>query len=213
MAEHTETVAREVRVWDPLVRLFHWSLVASFAVAYFTGDEESAVHIWSGYIVAGLIAFRVLWGFIGTRHARFSDFLVSPGRVIDYLKSLRSGQPRHYLGHNPAGGWMVIALLVSLAVTTWTGLEVYGAEGHGPLADATSLSMVAPAYADDDEHGSRAGRTEREGDEDGEEFWEELHEVFANLTVLLVLLHVTGVIVSSRLHRENLVKAMITGNK
>lgn len=68
----------EIRVWDPLVRIFHWSLVVSFAIAYFSGDEENAIHIYSGYIVAALISFRLIWGFIGSRHARFSDFVYSP---------------------------------------------------------------------------------------------------------------------------------------
>ena len=217
-----ESVAREVRVWDPLVRLFHWSLVASFTVAYFTGEEESLVHVYAGYIVIGLVAFRLLWGFIGSRHARFSDFLYSPRRTLDYLKSLRSGQAEHYMGHNPAGGWMIVMLLVSLALTSYTGLKVYGLEGYGPLAGAgTELSLVAPAYADDEEHEEHEGREEHEGygagegegDEAAEEFWEELHEFISNFTVFLIAIHIAGVLVSSRLHGENLVRAMITGRK
>lgn len=206
--------ANQVRVWDPLVRLFHWTLVAAFAVAYLTGEEESQVHIYAGYYIAGLIVFRVIWGFVGTRHARFGDFIASPARTVRYLKSLIAGKPEHYLGHNPAGGWMIIMLLVALSLTTWTGLKYYGLEGHGPLAAGTvELTLVAPAHADDDD------RYEHEGhDEDGEhspeeEFWEELHEFFANLTVLLIVIHVAGVVVAGRLHGENLVHAMITGRK
>jgi len=227
MSEATESTPRQVRVWDPLVRLFHWTLVASFAVAYFTGEEESLVHVYAGYIIIGLLAFRVLWGFIGTRHARFGDFLYSPRRTVAYLKGLLGGRPEHYTGHNPAGGWMIIALLVSLALTSYSGLKVYGLEGHGPLAGGgADIGLIAPAYAedddDDDEHEAHerraslsgyAGHEEAEGDEEGEEFWEELHEFFANLTVLLIVLHVAGVIVASRLHGENLVRAMITGRK
>jgi len=202
-----------VRVWDPLVRLFHWSLVAAFVTAYFTGDEESEVHIYAGYFILGLLVFRIVWGLVGTRHARFSDFLYSPRRTLQYLKSLRAGKPEHYLGHNPAGGWMVILLLVSLSLATWTGLQAYGQEGHGPLAGGGEVTLIAPAMADEDGD-ERAGHEGRhEGSEGDEEFWEELHEFFANLTVFLVVIHIAGVVVTGRMHRENLVRAMITGDK
>jgi len=203
----------QVRVWDPLVRLFHWSLVAAFIIAYFTGDEESLVHVYAGYFIIGLLAFRILWGFVGTRYARFSDFLYSPGRTVQYLKGMFSGAPEHFTGHNPAGGWMIMMLLVSLLITSYSGLKVYGLEGHGPLAaGGVEAGLVAPAYADDDERGEHAEH-EGHGGGEGEGFWEELHEVFANLTVLLVLIHVAGVVVASRLHGENLVRAMVTGRK
>lgn len=198
-----------IKVWDPLLRLFHWSLVVSFAIAYLTGDEEGELHVLSGYVVSGLIAFRILWGIVGPRHARFSDFVTGPGKVVAYLRSLASGKPQHYLGHNPAGGYMVIALLIALAVTCYSGLAAYGAEGHGPLAAGTSLP-IASAYADEDNEGME---NDHEGMEGGEDAWEEIHETAANLTLALVFLHIAGVVVSSRLHRENLVRAMITGRK
>lgn len=206
--------ANQIRVWDPLVRLFHWSLVASFTLAYFTGEEESLVHVYAGYVVAGLVAFRLLWGFVGTRYARFSNFVYSPRRTVQYLKGLFSGAPEHFTGHNPAGGWMIIMLLVSLLLTSYTGLKVYGLEGHGPLADGgPAVSLVTPAYADSDEHEEHEGHEDGEEESEAEEFWEEVHEFFSNLTVLLVLIHVAGVLVAGRLHGENLVRAMITGNK
>ncbi len=215
----------EIRVWDPLVRIFHWSLVLAFAVAYLSGEEESDIHIYSGYIILGLLVFRLLWGFFGTRFARFSDFVYSPQAVIKYTKDLFSGSPKHYLGHNPAGGAMIIALLLSLIVVTYSGLKVYAIEeGAGPLAmQAVDISPIKSAYADDDddeyeEHGERGEHEadedgEHEGDEDGEEFWEEIHEASANFVLFLVALHIVGVFVAGRLHNENLVKAMITGNK
>ena len=89
----------EIRVWDLLVRVFHWGLVLAFTTAYLSGDEESSVHIYSGYIVMGLIGFRVLWGLVGTRYARFSDFVYSPGTVIQYLKDLAAKKPKRYIGH------------------------------------------------------------------------------------------------------------------
>ncbi len=198
---------KTTKVWDLPVRIFHWSLVTFFAISYLTGDELETVHAWSGYIVTTLILFRILWGFIGTKYARFSDFIYSPAEVKAYLKSLLTTSPRHYLGHNPAGGVMVLVLLASLVFTTFSGLKAYGAEGHGPLA-SVDVSLISTAYADSDEHD---GHKEHEGEED--EFWEEIHEFFGNFTLFMVLIHIGGVVVSSRLHKENLAKAMVTGNK
>ena len=203
---------RVVRVWDPLVRIFHWTLVAAFIIAWVTGEEENMVHIYAGYYIAGLLVFRLAWGFVGPRHARFSDFIYSPRRTLQYLKGLLSGRPEHYTGHNPAGGWMIVMLLVSLALTTWTGLKYYGLEGYGPLARGNvEVTLVASVYADEDEHGD--DDEHEEGHSEEEEFWEELHELFANFTVLLIIVHVAGVIVAGRVHGENLEKAMITGRK
>ncbi len=209
-----EDMNKEVRVWDPLVRIFHWSLVLAFTVAYLSGDEESDIHIYSGYIILGLLVFRLLWGFVGTRFARFSDFVYSPQAIIKYTRDLLSGSPKHYLGHNPAGGAMIIALLLSLIVVTYSGLKVYALEeGAGPLAvQAPGISLIKSAYADDDEH-EEDEHGEHEGDEDGEDFWEEIHEASANFVLFLVILHIAGVFVAGKLHDENLVKAMITGNK
>ncbi len=195
-----------VQVWDILVRVFHWSLVGAFVIAYITSEGEETLHIYAGYAVLGLIIFRVFWGVIGTRYARFSDFVYSPSAVIRYIKSLRSGQPKHYLGHNPAGGWMIVALLIGLFAISISGLKLDAAEdARGPLAGVTvDLSVVKQAYADEDE---------RKGRGQGEEFWEELHETATNLTLLLIFLHIAGVAISGRLHNENLVKAMITGKK
>lgn len=94
------------QVWDILLRIFHWLLVASFTVAYLSSETETPWHIYSGYTVLGLIIFRVIWGMIGSRYARFSDFVHPPTTVYRYLKSLREGNPRYYPGHNPAGSWM-----------------------------------------------------------------------------------------------------------
>ncbi|TCK17873.1 cytochrome b [Thiogranum longum] len=199
----------EIRVWDPLVRIFHWSLVAGFTIAYLTGEEESSLHIYSGYAVLGLITFRVVWGFIGTRYARFSDFIYSQHAVSRYLKSLVSRKPEHYVGHNPAGGWMVIIMLASLFVVSISGLKLYAVEeGLGPLAGPLpAVTIISPAHADDNED-------EREGNESGAgKFWEEIHEASTNFMLFLVFLHITGVIISGRLHDENLVKAMLTGKK
>jgi cytochrome b len=209
---------QKVYVWDPIIRLFHWILVASFTVAYFTGEDESLVHIYAGYIVLGLIAVRLLWGLLGSKHARFSDFVRSPVQALVYLKGLVRGGVKNYVGHNPAAGWMVIALLVSLLATTVSGLQVYGLEGHGPLAQTVAeRNLAAEARGETGivrmsaEHEDEAG--EEAGEEDGEELWEEVHEFFANFTVFLIALHLLGVALSSYRHRQNLVRAMVTGYK
>jgi cytochrome b len=111
-----------VRVWDPFVRLFHWSLLALFVCAFVTGDEIDWLHIRAGYAIAVLIALRIVWGFVGPRPARFSSFLRPPGEVVAFLRqSLRLGAPRH-LGHNPAGGYMIVAMLGLLTYLSVTGM-------------------------------------------------------------------------------------------
>jgi cytochrome b len=203
--------AGRVKVWDPVVRLFHWSLVAAFVVAYASGDDFEGLHVVAGYTVAGLIGVRLLWGLVGTRHARFADFVAGPAETRRYLRSLLTGRPRHYLGHNPLGGWMIVALLLVVSAACWSGLKAYAEEGKGPLA-APAAVLVAPAHADDDRDRARerGARHRRDG---GDEFWEEVHETLSHLALGLVVLHVLGALIASALHRENLVKAMITGYK
>lgn len=192
----------EIKVWDIGVRAFHWSLVVLFFIAYITGEEEDLIHIYSGYAVLALVIFRIVWGFIGTKHARFSDFIYGTDSVVQYARSIFTPRPIHYVGHNPVGGWMIILLLILIVIACWSGLEAYGAEGHGPLADK---SFIAAAVADDGKH--------KQGSSAQEEFWEEVHEIFSNMALFLIVLHICGVIVASFIHRENLVRAMITGYK
>ncbi len=206
-----------IKVWDIFVRIFHWSLVILFIIAYLTGEEESNLHIYAGYAILALIVSRLIWGFIGSKYALFTNFIKKTSVVIDYVKTIKSNltehKPRqkikHYIGHNPAGGYMIVALLLMLFVVSYSGLKVYGLEGGGPLASNVTISLISTANADDDEHEEH----ESGENEAAEEFWEEIHELSANLTILLILLHVLGVIVSSRLHGENLAKAMVTGRK
>lgn len=116
-----ETRPATVKVWDPLVRIFHWSLVAAFIVAWLTGDELEGVHIATGYVIMGLVAFRLVWGVVGSRHARFTDFVRSPRTVLAFLKDTVRFRAKRYLGHNPAGGAMVVALLLTLSAICATG--------------------------------------------------------------------------------------------
>jgi len=204
-------------VWDPLIRIFHWSLVVAFIVAYVTGDEEPLVHTNAGYVILGLLVVRIIWGFVGARHARFSDFLYSPLKIATHLWALLLNKKvQHYPGHNPAAAGMVFALLFSLIGTVYSGLEMEALEGRGLLADTASLqinkiNVISSAHADDRDD-------EDEGDyenetEDEDEFWEEVHELFANFTVFLVLLHIAGVLLSSYREKVNLIRAMFTGYK
>lgn len=180
-----------VKVWDPLVRSFHWILVIAFFTAYITEDDFLSVHVFAGYTVLGLILFRLLWGLVGTRYARFSSFVTRPRVAWQYLKDTLLFRAKRYLGHNPAGAAMIVLLLISLLLTTFTGLAIYGAsESAGPLAGW--LGNIG---------------------ETGEDAIKEVHEFFANFTIVLVVLHVGGVIFESLAHRENLVRAMFNGYK
>lgn len=203
-----------IRVWDPFVRLFHWSLVSFFFIAYLSGDEENLVHIYSGYAVITLVLSRMIWGFIGTKYARFKQFWYSPASVLKYLKEFAFGKPLHYTGHNPAAAWMIFALLFCVMMTSISGLKLYGVEGQGPLASSAAIpAVVAADFSLIRNASAKDSRRKRHDDDELEEIWEEIHEFFANLTLLLVFAHIAGAIVASRVHGENLVKSMITGTK
>ena len=178
----------QIYVWDPFVRLFHWTLVVAFTVAYLTEDDLLTVHVWAGYLVGGLIVARVIWGFVGPAHARFADFLCSPADTLRYVRDLVLFRAQRHLGHSPGGGAMVILLLLFLAATVVTGLVVYGGEQQaGPLAGMFT--------------------------KDTGEKVEEVHELLANITLALVLAHIAAVVLASFVHGENLVRAMFTGYK
>lgn len=187
MQHSKNTSEGQVYVWDPVVRIFHWSLVASFTIAYLV-EKPLTVHVWAGYVVGILVVLRVIWGFAGPGHARFSDFIYSPASSLRYLRDLIGFHAKRYLGHSPGGAAMVFTLLVFLAATVVTGLVVYGGDQQaGPLAGMFS--------------------------KDTGEAVEEAHDVIANITLALVFFHLAGVALASFAHHENLVRAMITGLK
>ncbi len=167
----------KIKVWDILVRTFHWSLVITYLVAWITADEWDKVHNYAGYFIGILLIIRIIWGLIGTKYARFSQFIYRPSTVIAYIKDSLDNKSKRYIGHNPAGGAMVVALLLSLIGVTITG-----------------IMMTMNAFW-------------------GSEWVEEIHEFFAFLTLGLVIFHIAGVIFSGLAHKENLVKAMLTGWK
>jgi cytochrome b len=168
-----------VKVWDWPTRLGHWILAISFAVAYLSAESERwrLVHVISGCTVLGIVTFRIVWGFIGSRYARFSDFMKSPQVVVRYLQSYLPGSKAgsRYIGHNPAGGWSVLLLLLCAGFAAATGLLAY---------NDVSIPRIGS-----------------------------VHEWTANIALALVGIHVGGVIVSSYMHRENLITAMLTGFK
>ena len=166
-----------LRVWDPLIRIFHWSLVASFATAWFTSSSRDETHQWIGLVAASLIAFRLLWGFVGSPYARFTQFIRNPRITLNYIVDVLRNREVRYVGHNPAGGMMVLALLFGVAGTALTG-----------------YLMTTDSWY-------------------GDETMQLTHSVFAYGVVLMILGHVGGVILASIRHKENLVTAMITGNK
>lgn len=113
--------ANAVRVWDPLVRLFHWSLAGSFAMAWLVPGRSENLHFWAGYAAGGLVAFRLIWGIVGTRYARFSQFLKMPSAVVAYIVAILRGTEARFIGHNPAGGAMIVALMGGMVTTALSG--------------------------------------------------------------------------------------------
>lgn len=167
----------KIMVWDWPVRIGHWLMAGGFAIAWLTSESETfrLVHVAAGATVVAVAAFRLLWGFVGSRYARFADFVRGPQAVLSYLRSLLTPRPEHHTGHNPAGGWAIVALLALALATGASGWLTY--------------------------------------EEIGGEWLEELHEGLAGLMLGVVLAHIAGVVASSVLHRENLVRAMLTGFK
>jgi cytochrome b len=213
-----------IKVWDPFVRAFHWTLTIGFFVAYFS-DDSRALHVWTGYLVGVLVLLRIVWGFIGPKHARFSDFLYPPSVIAAYLFDLVRFKSQRHIGHSPAGAAMIFLLLGGMLAVVGSGLVLYAVEDNaGPLAGfvqadtpadrAGGFALVPAALADDDEAYEHEGRYrggERGGE--GDEFWEEAHEVLANLMLFLVILHIAGVLLASAVTRENLPRSMVTGRK
>ncbi|HEC17507.1 MAG TPA: cytochrome B [Sedimenticola sp.] len=187
-----ETGARgevRLRVWNLPLRLFHWGLAASFVTAWLTLDDRYRdIHVFAGYVMAGLLLFRLLWGVIGGPYARFRDFAFGWREARDYLKLVLQRCPPRFLGHNPAGSWAIYLLLGLGLLIAITGLLTLGGEErHGPLAGWLSFAQGEMAH--------------------------NLHELLAWSMLGLVAVHIAGVVVESLLHRENLVAAMLTGRK
>jgi cytochrome b len=170
-------IGGQIRVWHPAVRILHWTLAASVFVAFATHEWVGLTHEIAGYVASAAAALRIGWGFAGTGHARFADFVRTPAQTLSYLKSVLARREPRFIGHNPLGGWMIVALLANVAVCSVSGW----------LLTTTKFW--------------------------GSETVERIHAISGELFVPMVLLHIAGVAYASWRHRENLVAAMIHGEK
>lgn len=191
------------RIWDPLVRLTHWGVAAAVLLNGLIVEEHSLTHIWIGYVAVALLALRLIWGFIGTRPARFSAFPPSIGRAMGHIGDLLAGRHRQHVSHNPLGALMVYALWGMLTVVSVTGIMMESSPF--PTTETAAYSDTA---GDRDDHG--AGD---EYEDEDEEMLEEVHEIAANLLLLLAALHVGGVFMETRLSGVSLVRQMVTGRR
>lgn len=213
-AANRAAAAQEVTVWDPFVRIGHWLIVAGFFTAYFIVGREGTlllIHTWGGYVVGAVLALRVLWGFIGTTHARFRSFVYSRFAVLPYLAGLLQRKSPRYLGHSPAGTAMVFTLMFGIAATGFTGLWAYAqTQGTGPLSSWVQQVERPAVTAPPGATGAPAGQGFRRP---APTLVQEAHQLIGDVTFWLTLLHIGGVLLASWAHRENLIKAMFTGRK
>ncbi len=181
--------SRWIRVWNAPLRVFHWCLVAAYLVAWSTlGSRHLDIHVFAGYVMIGLVGFRLIWGVLGGPYARFRDFCFTWGEVVEHLRGVLQHRAQRFIGHNPAGSWIIYLLLGLSGVVGITGLLTLGGEEqHGPLAGIFTFAQ-------------------------GERF-HRLHELTAWLTLAVIAVHLTGVLMESLLQRENLVRSMISGFK
>ncbi len=181
---------KKTMVWDLPTRLFHWVLVLAFALAWATYKDSRhlGLHTIAGYTFFGLLMFRLVWGVVGSHYARFREFSYAPKEVLAYLRSLLGSGIKHYIGHNPAGAWAIFVLITFGLLLSVSGVIVLGGEEQqGLLAGKISFDQSA--------------------------LFRTLHELIAWTMVGLVAVHVTGIIVESLLHRENLIGSMFRGTK
>ncbi len=181
----------KVRVWDAPVRIVHWALVLLFAFQVYSGNTGGNVMLWhayAGYAILSLVLFRIAWGFVGSTHARFAEFLAGPVGAARFARKLFSREPAVYAGHNPVGGWMVVALLLSLALQAGTGLFANDdIATEGPLAVLVSKALSDRLTT--------------------------IHRWNAVVLIVLVSLHIAAVFFHWVVKKENLVGAMFTGVK
>lgn len=201
--------AEPPRLWDPVIRLSHWTIAVIVLLNAVLTRGGSPLHVWAGWAGMAILGLRLLWGLIGPAEARFSAFPPNPLAALRHLGQLLQGRPDHYRSHNPAGALMVYALWGLLALTIATGLVMTG--GRTPMQASADQAAVESgdwaALVKDGESG------EDEGDNGFKEAAEDMHEVAANLILVLALLHVAGVFVEGRAMGRNLLRPMVLGDK
>lgn len=177
-------------IWDLPTRLFHWTLAASFALAWLTseGDRWRSIHVFLGYLMLALVVFRLVWGFAGSHFSRFASFWFGPKEALDYLKQVMAGHAPRHVGHNPTGSMAIYILLVLALLVGLSGIVTLGGdEQQGPAAGWFTFAQV--------------------------QVIKKLHDLGATLMLLVVFGHITGVVVESVLHKENLARSMLNGFK
>ncbi len=182
---------KTIFVWDIPVRLFHWSLATSIAMLFITaqiGGNAMEWHKKIGYFVIGLILFRVVWGFVGSYHARFKNFVRTPTTVIAYAKNLFKKESPHYVGHNPMGALSVLALIAAVGFQTATGLF----SNDDIMLEGPYVSMVSKAFSDQ---------------------MTRLHQLNSNVILVLIGLHLSAIVFYAVFKKEQLIEAMLTGKK
>ena len=177
-------------IWDLPTRLFHWTLASSFALAWLTseGDRWRSIHVFLGYLILGLVVFRLIWGFAGSHFSRFARFWFGPKEALDYLKQVMTGHAPRHIGHNPTGSVAIYILLAMAVVVGLSGIVTLGGdEQQGLAAGWFTFAQV--------------------------QIIKKVHDLGATLMLLVVFGHITGVVVESVLHKENLARSMVTGFK
>ncbi|OCX61083.1 cytochrome B [Thioclava sp. SK-1] len=192
MTDSTAKPAKTIRLWDPLLRIFHWSLVVFVCSAWGLGQwgpDVMTLHFWAGYIVGGLLVFRWIWGLVGPKTARFSQFLQGPAAVVGYVSHMFARRPSNWYGHNPLGGWMVLIMLLLLSVQVLTGLTSDPDDfiNIGPWAQYVGYEASVTAL--------------------------DIHEAVATLILIVVIAHVAAILFYAFWKREDLVRPMVTGRK
>jgi cytochrome b len=189
--ENPEKSPRQILVWDLPTRLFHWLLVIFVIISFVTvniGGNAMQCHELSGFTILTLLLFRLAWGFVGSRESRFRSFIQGPSAIIRYIKTLMRSDSTHYLGHNPLGGWSIIAMLLALLVQAGTGLFANDdIVTEGPLFDWVGKSTS--------------------------DWLTRVHKLNHEVIILLVSIHILAVLFYLFFKRENLVKPMFTGFK
>ena len=180
------------QIWDPVVRIFHWALVIAFVVTFGLGKfgpDQMTLHFYGGYTIAALVVLRVIWGFVGPRNARFTNFVKGPGAVLAYARTLPKRAPSHSRGHNPVGALFVVGILIVLGLQVMTGLLADPEDyiNVGPLAKYVSIETARKALA--------------------------LHEPLGMIALIGVVAHIAAIGFYKRWKGENLVTPMITGRK